>query len=82
MLDKDSKLYQIREDFIQQLFDEVCNVPSYASFKSNTFNIIAKLGLQLIAKQEGLFESEEWNNPEKQDVLLKRIHQFLKNHIK
>ena len=77
-----SKVEQIRKEFVEQLFNEVCNVPSYSNFYSNTFNVIAKLGLQLKAKEERLFETGDWEDLDSRDELLERIKNFLIKHTR
>ena len=71
------KVEQIRKEFVEQLFNEICNVPSYSSFYSNSFNVVAKLGLQLKAKEERLFENGDWEDLGNRDELLKKIKNFL-----
>ncbi len=79
-LSEESK--QRRREFIQHIFDKIRNVPKYSSFCSHTFYVIASLGLQLKAKEERLFEDEDWNNLECREELLKIILEFLKKHIR
>lgn len=82
MLEKDSRVHQIREDYIQYLYNEACNGPSYNSFKSNVFNVIVKIGLLLNAKRDCLFDNVDWSDPNNRDLLLKRILTFLRKHVK
>lgn len=76
------KVEQIRKEFFEQLFNEVCNVPSYSNFHSNNFNVVAKLGLQLKAKEERLFENGDWEDLGSRDELLKKIKDFLIKYTK
>jgi len=64
MTAKSDEVQKARWSLIQQTFDEVCNVPSNSDFRGNIFCVIAHLGLQLIAKEEGLLDGDEWYNPE------------------
>jgi len=77
-----SKVEQIRKEFVEQLFNEICNVPSYSNFYSNTFNVVVKLGLQLKAKEEQLFETGDWEDLGKRDELLEKIKKFLIKYTK
>jgi len=80
-----TKSYEVklaRWSLIQQTFDKVCNVPSYSDFRSNTFCVIAHLGLQMKAKEEGLLDGEDWYNPDCKDELLEKVKAFLIKYIK
>ena len=79
---KDSPLHQVREEFIQQIFNEICHVPKYSDFRQNTFYVLAKHWLHIKAEQEKLFDSDDWFNPECRDELLLKIRAFLNRHIK
>ena len=82
MTGKSDKFLQARWSLIQHALDEICNVPEYNNFRSNTFCVIAKIGLQLKAKEERLFEIGDWHNPECKDDLIQKIRDFLIRHIK
>lgn len=82
MTAKSDEVQKARWSLIQQTFDKVCNVPSYSDFRSNTFCVIAHLGLQMIAKEEGLLDGEEWYDPECRDELLGKVKAFLIKYIK
>ena len=77
-----SKVEQIRKEFVEQLFNEICNVPSYSNFYSNTFNVVVKLGLQLKAKEEQLFETGDWEDLGNKVELLEKIKNFLIKYTK
>jgi len=77
-----SEVQKARWSLIHQTFDKVYNVPSYRDFRSNTFCVIAYLGLQMIAKKEGLLDGEEWYDPECRDELLGKVKAFLIKYIK
>ena len=70
MTAKSSKVKQARFSFIQHAFEEICNVPSYSDFRKNTFCVLAKFGLQLKAKEEKLFKTGDWYDPECRGELL------------
>jgi len=82
MTAKIDEVKQARWSLIQQTFDKVCNVPSYSNFHSNTFCVIAHLGLQLIAKEEGLLDGGDWYNPECKERQLEKVKVFLIKHIR
>lgn len=73
---------QKRRDFLEQVVDEIRNVPRYNNFYHEVFYVIAKFGLQIKARQERLFENEDWNNFECRDELIKKVEGFLERHIK
>ncbi|MFX1344133.1 MAG: hypothetical protein ACFFBC_00180 [Promethearchaeota archaeon] len=73
---------QKRKDFLKEVVDEIRNVPLHDDFYLQAFYTIAKFGLQLKAKQERLFENEDWNNFEHRDELIQKIEDFLEKHIK
>jgi len=73
---------QKRRDFLEEVVDEIRNVPPNDDFYLRAFYTVAKFGLQLKAKQEKLFENEDWNNFNCRDELIKKIEEFLERHIK
>jgi len=80
ILNSDSALK--RAQFTQEILDSIRNTPKYCSFYSHVFNKFAALGLQRKAKKEGFFENEDWSNPAKKEVLMKKIKKFLIEHTK
>ena len=73
---------QKRRNFIEQTLDKIRNVPRYSNFYLETFCVIANFGLQLKAKQEKLFENEDWNSFDCRDELVKKVEGFLEKYIK
>ena len=73
---------ETKQEFIDHIFNEICNVPEYSSFYLNTFNIIAKLSLQNKAKKERLFDTGDWTNEGQSDDLIKKVKDFLLRYIK
>ncbi len=51
-----------RKMLIQDVLDEFINKKDFRDFSRSAFCAIAKFGLQLDAKRENLFNSEEWSN--------------------
>ncbi len=76
------ELEQKRRSFIEQVVDEIRNIPRYNNFYLEVFYVIAKFGLQIKAKQEKLFENEDWNNFECRDELIRKVEGFLEKYIK
>jgi len=72
---------QKRRSFIEQTLDKIRKVPRYNNFYLEVFYVIASFGLQLKAKQEKLFESEDWNNPKCRDDLIRKVEGFLDKYI-
>ena len=66
---------------IQGALNEIIDVKYHYEFSRRVFCVIAKLGLQMDAKRENLFLSEEWSNPEKKEDLIRRIEKFLVKYI-
>ncbi len=81
MTAKSDEVKQARWSLIQHAFDEICNVPNYSNFRRNTFHVIAKLGLQMKAGEEKLFDTDDWYDPEFSEELTKKIREFLIRHI-
>jgi len=73
---------QKRRDFLEEVVDEIRNVPRNSNFYHEVFYVIAKFGLQLKAKRENLFENEDWDNLECRDELIKKVERFLNKYIK
>ncbi len=64
---------ETKQEFIEDIFNEVCNVSEYSSFYLNTLNILAKLGLQNKAKEERLFETGDLTNEGQRDERINRV---------
>ncbi|MFX0023921.1 MAG: hypothetical protein ACFE9S_16460, partial [Candidatus Hermodarchaeota archaeon] len=69
-------------ELIQQTLDKICEPCNFREFKSNTFVVLCHLWLQIKAKKEGLFELEEWAQPQHKDQLVEKIEAFLIKHIR
>ena len=82
MTELNKKIDQARKLLIQQSLDDISAVPDYSDFYLHCYYVIAKLGLQLKAREEGLFASEKWSIRECEDELMKKIKKFLIKHIK
>lgn len=64
---------QKKKDFIIQIINELRNTPKSHNFHHTAFSTVAKFGLQLKAKQEKLFEGEDWNNPKIREDLVQKV---------
>ena len=71
-----------RKMLIQDALGEFNNKKDFQDFRRSAFCAIAKFGLQLDAKQEDLFNPEEWSNLDKKEDLIKKVEKFLVKHIK
>ena len=71
-----------RKESINCLIDELRNVPLSANFYLKAYYTVAKIGLQRKAKEEKLFENEEWNNPKIRKELIQKVECFLDKQIK
>ncbi len=82
MTAKSDEVQRARWSLIQHAFDEICNVPRYSNFRSHTFYVIAKLGLQMKAREEKLFDTDDWHDPKCRDELIEKVKAFLIKYIK
>ena len=83
MYEKSEAVKQARMSLIQQVLDEIDNVSEDSTFSRRMFYIIAKFGLQIPAKEEGLFTNDNRANPElSQDELRIRLKDFIFKCIK
>ena len=73
---------QAREFLKQEALKEISEVTNFSLFHRRVFCVIAKYGMQLEAKEEGLLSGDEWSNPACNDVLVKRVEQFFDKHIR
>ena len=73
---------QAREFLKQEALKEINKKSDFTGFHGRVFGVIAKYGLQLEAKEEGLLTGEEWSNPDCRDELIMRVKQFLDKHIR
>ncbi len=76
------KHVEARKMLVQGAMDEIIAVPNFNNLYRRTFYVIAKLGLQPKAKEEKLFATESWANPECKEELIEIIRKFLVKHIK
>ena len=82
-MNKDNnKIEQARDLLIQLALDEICSEVNFSDFYRHAYYVIAKMGLQLKAKEEQLFTGKEWSNFQYKDVLIKKLKIFLIRHIK
>ena len=72
---------QARQFLKQQALNEIYDNFDFTNFYRRTFYIVAKYGLQLKAKEDELFSGDEWRDPTRRDVLIKRMEQFLNKYI-
>jgi len=73
---------QARESLIWDALREISELSDFTRFHTRVFCVIAKYGLQLEAKEEGLLSGAEWSNLTSKDIMMKRVEQFLDKHIK
>ena len=76
------KIEQARKMLVQQALDDVRATPDYSDFYLHAYYVIAKLGLQLKAKEECLFASDKWFIPECKGELIKKIEEFLIRNVR
>ena len=76
------KIEQARKMLVQQALDDIRATPDFSDFFLHAYYVIAKLGLQLKVREEGLFASEKWSIPECKDELMKEIKIFLIKHVR
>lgn len=82
MSTENKKINQARNLLVQLALDDICSVENFSDFFLHAYYVIAKLGLQQIAKKEHFFEGKEWSNPHCKDYLIKILETFLINHIR
>ena len=81
--EKSEEMKQKRLSLIHHALNKIFNIPQYSNFSRNAFCVIAHLGLQLLAKEEGLFTNDNRANPElSQDELKTRLKEFIFKYIK
>ena len=68
---------ETKKEFIEQIFNKVCNVPSYSNLYLHTFYIIVGLGLHNKAKEERFFETEDCKNEGQREELILKEKDFL-----
>ncbi len=73
---------QAREFLKKEALKEVNNVSDFTRFQTRVFCVIAKYGMQLEAKKEGLLTGDEWIDPDCVGLLVKKIELFFDTHIK
>ena len=71
-----------RESLIRHILDDISAVPNHSDIYRHCYHVIASLGLQLNAMEEGLFASEKWSIPECKDELMREIETFLIKHVR
>ena len=76
------KYVEARKMMVQDAIDEITNVQNFSDFYQQSFYQIAKFGLQLKAKEEKLFISDNWSDPRCKDELIENVMKFLTKHLK
>lgn len=82
MYEKSEILQQARRELIQQTLDKIIETRDFSELKRTTYVVLAHLWLHKIAEEENLFEAQEWFNLECRNELIKKIEEFLINHIR
>ena len=72
---------QAREFLRQEALKEINNCSDFTRFQGRVFCVIAKYGMQLEAKKEGLLSGDEWSNPAYKDILMEKVIHFFDKHI-
>ena len=81
--EKSEEMKQKRLSLIHHALNRIFNIPKYSNFSRNAFCVIAHLGLQLLAKEEGLFTNENRVNSKlSQEELEIRLKEFIFKYIK
>ena len=81
--EKSDAVKQARMSLIQQALSEIFNGSDHNELSRKVFYVIAKLGLQLPAKEEGLFTNDNRANLElSQEELKTRLKEFIFKYIK
>ncbi len=73
---------QALEFLKQEALKEISEVSDFTRFHTRVFCVVAKYGMQIKAKEEGLLSGDEWSNPASKDILMKRVIEFFDKHIK
>jgi hypothetical protein len=71
-----------RSSLIQQTLAKIRETRDFRDLKRNTFVVLAHLWLHNIAKEEGLFKLDEWEQPKFREQLIEKIEIFLIKHIR
>jgi hypothetical protein len=79
---KSEAVLKARREMIEQTLDKICEPCDFWDLKSRTCVVLCHLWLHKIAKEEGLFELDEWAHPQLRDQLIDKINNFLIKHIK
>ncbi len=76
------KYAEARKMMIQDAIDEITKVQNFSDFYQHSFYQIAKFGLQLDARKEKPFSSDNWLDPQCKDELIENIRKFFTKHLK
>ncbi len=76
------KYVETKKMMVQDAIDEINKVQNFNDFYQRSFYQIAKFGLQLDARKEKLFASDNWSNPQCKDELIENVRKFLTKHLK
>ncbi len=77
-----NQIAQARNLLIQSALDDILSVEDFKDLYRHAYYVIAKLGLQLKAKEEQLFKGKEWSNPRCKEYLIKKLKEFLVRYIR
>lgn len=87
------KLYSLKQKYIEEVhavFKFIQEIEAleaefnktYSHESLRAFYQIAKFGLQLKAREEKPFASDNWSNPQCKDELIKKVEKFLVKHLR
>ena len=72
---------QARRSLVEHALNEICADSNFLKFQSRVYCVFAKYGLLMKAKEEDFLSGDEWSNLSQKDNLVKRVEQFLVEHI-
>ena len=73
---------QARMFLKQEALNEIREIADFTCFYRRVFYVIAKYGLQLEAKEEGLLSGNDWSDSASKNLLMEKVEQFFDKHIK
>ena len=76
------KFVEARRSLVQGAIDEIVKVQDFSNFRVTAFCQIAKFGLQMKAKEDKLFSTDSWGNPNCRNELIEKVREFLTRYTK
>jgi len=74
--------YLARKTLVDGTLEKIRECKDFGSLKTRAYCELAKFGIHVVAKKEGLFSDDLWASEKNRENFFELVKSFLWNHIK